>query len=86
MPFLKNGSTDLKTINKFKQKLLPFNCLLENSNVNIFDPKGVKLLTHLRLGLSHLSHIAFNIIFKNVYTLYLVYFFNLSLKLTEMQV
>ena len=44
-----------ETINTFKQKLLPFIRPLENRIFNIFDPEGLKLLTRLRLGFSHLS-------------------------------
>ena len=42
-------------INAFKQKLLPFICPLENSIFNVFDQEGLKLLTRLRLGFSHLN-------------------------------
>ena len=42
-------------INAFKQKLLPFICPLENSILNVFDQEGLKLLTRLRLGFSHLN-------------------------------
>ena len=44
-----------KFIYAFKQKLLPFICLLENSISNIFDPEGLKLLTRLHLSFSHVS-------------------------------
>ena len=44
-----------ETIKAFKQKLLPFIRLLENSIFSIFDPEGWKLLTRLRLGFSHLN-------------------------------
>ena len=48
-----------ETINAFKQKLLPSITPLENSIFNIFDPEGLKLLTRLRLGLSHLNELRF---------------------------
>ena len=48
-----------ETINAFKQKLLPFIRPLENSIFNIFDPEGLKLLTRLRLGFSHLNEHSF---------------------------
>ena len=44
-----------ETIKAFKQKLLPFIRLLENSIFNIFDPEGLELLTRLRLGFSHVN-------------------------------
>ena len=44
-----------ETINVFKQKLLPFILLLENSIFNIFDPEGLKLLTPLCLSFNHLN-------------------------------
>ena len=44
-----------ETINAFKQPLLPSISPLENSIFNIFDPEGLKLLTRLRLGFSHLN-------------------------------
>ena len=43
------------TINAFKQKLLPFIRPLENNIFNIFNPEGLKLLTRLCLGFSHLN-------------------------------
>ena len=48
-----------ETIKAFKQKLLPFIRLLENSIFNIFDPEGLELLTRLRLGFSHLNEHCF---------------------------
>ena len=42
-----------ETINALKQKLLLFIYPLENSIFNIFDPKGLKLLTCLLLSFSH---------------------------------
>ena len=40
---------------KFKCTLLSLICPVQNSIYNIFDPKGLKLLTRLLLGLSHLN-------------------------------
>ena len=45
----------VNSINPFKQKLLPLIRLLQNSIFNIFDPEGLKLLSRLCLGLSHLN-------------------------------
>ena len=42
-----------ETTNALKQKLLLFIYPLENSIFNIFDPKGLKLLTCLLLSFSH---------------------------------
>ena len=39
----------------FKCRLLSFIRPFRNSMYNIFDPRGLKFLTHLRLGLSHLN-------------------------------
>ena len=39
----------------FKNRLLLFICLVQNSVFNIFDPKGLKLLTWLQLRFSHLN-------------------------------
>ena len=57
LPPLRNGSTLIqeKSINSFKQELLPLIHLLENIIFNIFDPEGLKLFTPLRLGFSHLN-------------------------------
>ena len=44
-----------KTIYAFKQKRFHFILSLENSIFSIFDPEGLKLLTGLRLGFSHLN-------------------------------
>ena len=44
-----------ETINAFKQILLAFIRPRENSNSNIFDSEGLKLLTRLRLGFGHLN-------------------------------
>ena len=50
-PSIRNSGT----INAFKQKLLPFIRPLENNIFNIFNPEGLKLLTRLCLGFSHLN-------------------------------
>ena len=39
-------------------------CPLESNVFNIFDPIGLKFLTRLRLGFSHLNNIGFDIIFN----------------------
>ena len=44
-----------ESISLFKSRLLSFIRPIQNSIYNIFDPKGLKLLTRLRLGLSHLN-------------------------------
>ena len=43
------------SITFFKCRLLSFILPVQNSIYNIFDPKGLKFLTRLRLGLSHLN-------------------------------
>ena len=45
----KKGTADAFTGFKLSRKLF------QNSTYNIFDPKELKFLTHLRLGLSHLN-------------------------------
>ena len=42
-------------VNVFRKELLKFIRTGPNSNYNINDTKGLKLLTRLRLGLSHLG-------------------------------
>ena len=44
-----------ESVSLFKSRLLPFICPVQRSIYNIFDPKGLKFLTHLRLGFSHLN-------------------------------
>ena len=39
----------------FKSRLLYFICPVQSNIYHIFDPKGLKFLTRLRLGLSHLN-------------------------------
>ena len=46
---------DSSSINVFKKELLKFIRPEPNSTYNINDTKGLKLLTRLRLGLSHLG-------------------------------
>ena len=42
-----------ESISITKSKLLSFIRPVQSNIYNIFDPKGVKFLTRLRLGLSH---------------------------------
>ena len=44
-----------ESISIFKSKLLSFILLVQNNILDIFDPQGLKLLTRLRLGFSHLN-------------------------------
>ena len=44
-----------ESISIFKNRLLTFIRPVQNSVFNIFDPKGIKLLTRLRLEFSHLN-------------------------------
>ena len=44
-----------ESISSFKKKLLSFIRPVQRSTFNIFDPIGIKLLTRLRLDLSHLN-------------------------------
>ena len=44
-----------ESISIFKSRLLSFIRTVQNSVFNIFDPKGLKLLTRLRLEFSHLN-------------------------------
>ena len=44
-----------KTYASFRKMLLKFIRPIENSTYKIYDPLGIKLLTRLRLGFSHLS-------------------------------
>ena len=60
------------SISVFKNRLLMFIRPVRNSVFNIFDPKGLKLLTWLRLGFSHLNEHRFRHNFENcVNTLFL---------------
>ena len=44
-----------ESISSFKSKLLSFIRPVQSNVYNIFDPQGLKLLTRLRLGFSHLN-------------------------------
>ena len=44
-----------ESILPFKSRLLSFICPVQNNIYNIFDPEGLKFLTWLRVGLSHLN-------------------------------
>ena len=44
-----------ESISSFKNRLLAFICPQESSIFNIFDPQGLKFLTRLRVGFSHLN-------------------------------
>ena len=44
-----------ESISSFKSKLLSFIRPVQSNIYNIFDPQGLKLLTRLRLGFSHLN-------------------------------
>ena len=48
------------SINLFKKNILTFIRLGPNKVFNIYNPYGLKLLTRLRLGLSHLRGYKFN--------------------------
>ena len=50
-PSIKNS----ESISIFKSKLLSFIRPIQSNVYNIFDPQGLKLLTRLRLGFSHLN-------------------------------
>ena len=63
-------SLDLSIINSnllevFKSKLLAFIQPVQRSIYNVFNPQGLKFLTRLRLGLSHLKEHRFRDNFKN---------------------
>ena len=44
-----------ESLSVFKSRLLSFIRPVQNSIYNIFDPEGLKVLTRLRVGLSHLN-------------------------------
>ena len=44
-----------ESISLFKSRLLSFIRPVQNNIYNIFDPEGLKFLTRLRVGLSHLN-------------------------------
>ena len=52
---LDNSIRNSTTISEFKNKLLFFIRPIQNNIFNIFDPNGIKLLTRLRVGFSHLN-------------------------------
>ena len=54
-----------ESISLFKSRLLSFIRPNQSNIYNIFDPIGFKLLTCLRLGLSHLSEHKFRYIFQD---------------------
>ena len=45
---------NVETYSLFRENLLAFITLIENSICSIYDPLGIKLLHRLRLGVSHL--------------------------------
>ena len=53
------------SFNAFKKKLLDFIRHCANSNFDIHNPLGIKLLTRLRLGLSHLHEHKFRHCFQD---------------------
>ena len=56
-----------KSISVFKEKILNFIRPSQNSFFDILNPKEIKLITRVRLGLSHLrehENINSNIVFK----------------------
>ena len=54
-----------ESISIFKSKLLSFIRSVQTNIYNIFDPKGLTFLTHLRLGLSHLNEYRFRHIIQD---------------------
>ena len=52
-------------ISIFKYRPLSFICPLESNVYNIFDPIGLKFLTRLRLGFSHLNEHRFRHSFQD---------------------
>ena len=52
---LDNDITSAESISIFKNKLLSLIRPVQKKVFNIFDPQGLKLLTRLRLGFSHLN-------------------------------
>ena len=60
-PFIKNSDS----LAIFKSRLLSFIHPIQSSVYNIFNPMGLKLLTRLRLGCSHLSEHKFRHNFQN---------------------
>ena len=69
---LLNGITQtpiLETISAFKEKILNFIRPSPNSVFDIRNPKGIKLITRLRLGLSHLREHKFKHSFQDTLNL-----------------
>ena len=56
----------------FKSRLLSFVRSVPSNVYNIFDPIGLKLLTHLRLGFSHLNEYRFRHHFQDCRILYVL--------------
>ena len=50
-----NLDPSIQSISSFKSKLLSFIRPVQSNVYNIFDPQGLKLLTRLHLGISHLN-------------------------------
>ena len=62
---LDDNIRNYESISVFKNRLLLFIRHVKNNAFNIFDPKGLKLLTWLRLGFSHLNERRFPHNFEN---------------------
>ena len=62
---LDNNIGNSESISVFKSRLLSLIRPVQNSVFNIFEPKGLILLTHLRLGFSHLNEHRFRHNFEN---------------------
>ena len=60
-----NNIRNSESILVFKSRLLSLICPVQNSVLNIFDPKGLIQLTRLRLGFSHLNEHRFRHNFEN---------------------
>ena len=68
LQLLLNGITNLRNSNSisvFKEKILNFIRPSPNSILDICNPKGIKLITRLRLGLSHLREHKFKHSFQD---------------------
>ena len=68
LQLLLNGITNLRNSNSipvFKEKILNFIRPSPNSIFDICNPKGIKLITRLRLGLSHLREHKFKHSFQD---------------------
>ena len=62
---LDENTRNSESISIFRNRLLTFICPAQNSNFNIFDPIGLKLLTRLRLEFNHLNEHRFRHYFEN---------------------